>query len=223
MSNKKNTEPLSSDLTLIIDRSGSMNSIRKDVLGGINRFLTDQRKIKGACRVTIHQFDHEFDTIVDNEKIERVESFTDRDFVPRGNTALLDAIVRGVNAALKRHADRNTKMRHRIVVILTDGLENCSKEATNADVKALIQKAEKEGFEFVFLGANQDAFATAQSFGIARDKAMTFRASGQSVNSAYISFSKNIGDVRMGVKMSAKFEPSDYKAQADAGVEGAAP
>lgn len=145
------------DRVVILDRSGSMETCRDDTIGGFNAFLREQQAEGGT--LSLIQFDHEYQVVYPATPIGAVQPLTTQTFVPRGGTALLDAIGK----TIKDIAD-GTKP---TVVILTDGQENSSKEYTKAHIKDLIEQKTKDGWTFVYLGANQDAFAEAGSLGIA--------------------------------------------------------
>lgn len=140
----------------ILDRSGSMESCWDDTIGGYNAFVRDQSQFGGT--MTLIQFDHEYLVSYENKPIADVEPLTRNTYVPRGSTALLDAIGR----AIKECKAGVTPT----VIIFTDGLENASRQYTKAHIKDLIDARIKNGWEFVYLGANQDAFAEAGSIGI---------------------------------------------------------
>lgn len=145
------------DRIFILDRSGSMESCWDDTIGGFNAFVNDQKPLGGT--LTLVQFDHEYLLSYENKPIGDVEPLTRDTFTPRGSTALLDAIGRAVKEC---RVETNPT-----VIILTDGQENASHEYTKAHVKDLIEARQKDGWTFIYLGANQDAFAEAGSIGIA--------------------------------------------------------
>jgi len=144
------------DRIFILDRSGSMEACRDDTIGGFNAFLREQQAEGGT--LTLILFDHEYSVSYTNKPISDVEPLTINTFVPRGATALLDAIGKAI---------KNTQSNVPTVVILTDGQENSSQEYTKAHIKDLIEQKTKDGWTFVYLGANQDAFAEAGQLGIA--------------------------------------------------------
>lgn len=146
------------DRIFILDRSGSMETCRDDTIGGFNAFVEDQKALGGT--LTLIQFDHEHLVSYANVPIEDVKPLTRETFQPRGSTALLDAIGR----AIKEYTPHQ---RSPTVVILTDGLENASHIYTKAHIKDLIEARQNDGWTFLYLGANQDAFAEAGSIGIA--------------------------------------------------------
>tara|TARA_R110000824_G_scaffold300225_1_gene488255 strand:- start:9566 stop:10192 length:627 start_codon:yes stop_codon:yes gene_type:complete len=154
------------DLTVIIDRSGSMYSCKDEAEGGVNQLIDDQKKEEGKCNFTLAQFDTEYELVNDGTPINEVESFT---LVPRGGTALLDAIGKTVASVGERLAKMDEKDRPGLVsvVIVTDGHENSSNEFTKSQIKEIIdEQTNKYSWKFSFLGANQDAFAEATSMGI---------------------------------------------------------
>jgi Mg-chelatase subunit ChlD len=144
------------DRVFILDRSGSMENCREDTIGGFNAFLREQKALGGTLSLIL--FDHEYTPLYDKKAICDVEPMTTDTFVPRGSTALLDAIGKTIKAI---EADRTP-----IVAILTDGLENASNKFTKAHIKDLIDQKTKEGWTFMYLGANQDAFQEAGALGI---------------------------------------------------------
>jgi hypothetical protein len=155
------------EIVCIIDRSGSMESIRSDAIGGFNAFIEEQKKIPGTASVSLVLFDNEYETPYINKDIKQIEGLTDKTFVPRGGTALFDAVGKTINStsakiASMKKEDRPEKV---VVCILTDGEENSSKEFTGDQIKVMIdnQKGQSQ-WSFIFLAANQDAFATASTF-----------------------------------------------------------
>lgn len=154
------------DITLVVDRSGSMASIREDAQGGINTFIKDQAAQPGKCTLTLVHFDHEYEVVHDGKPINEV---TEYGLTPRGSTALLDAVGRAINTTGARLAAMKEEDRPGLVsvVIVTDGQENASQEFTKARIKEMItHQQDVYKWQFTFLGADQDAFAEASSMGI---------------------------------------------------------
>lgn len=168
---------MKTDLIFILDRSGSMSGLEADTIGGFNSMLAKQKKEEGEATVTTVFFDHEYEIIHDRFKIEQVKPLTDDDYYVRGSTALLDAVGSTINKEInvqKRlpEGDRADKV---ICVIITDGMENASREYSYNDVSKMIQREkDKHGWEFIFLGANIDAAAEAARMGISSSRAATF-------------------------------------------------
>lgn len=154
------------DITLVVDRSGSMEQIREDAEGGVNSFIAQQAKEPGEALLTLVQFDTEYEFLHQGVPITEVPKYQ---LVPRGRTALLDAVGRAINETGERLAKMDEQDRPGLVVfvVMTDGLENSSREFSKSDVKAMIERQQdKYNWHFTFLGANQDAFAEAGSMGI---------------------------------------------------------
>ena len=149
----------------ITDRSGSMNDIRNDVIGGYNTMLHEQKKVPGECRVTQIQFDDHYELNFQAIDIQAVPDLTLQTYVPRGCTALLDAIGRTLNVQGERIAKE--KWAEKVIVcIRTDGFENASKEYKLAEIKQMILHAQAHGWAFLFSAADQDAFAAGATMGI---------------------------------------------------------
>lgn len=179
------------DITLIVDRSGSMESCRVEAQGGINSFIEDQKKAKGENILSLVQFDNEIETVFSGTPIKDVKPY---ELKPRGMTALLDAVGKTINDMLDRLKEMKTKPKLVVVAIITDGQENNSSKFNRADIKKLIEDQTKEGWQFTFLGANQDAFSEAGSMGIARGA--TAQYSTVNTQAMYVSLSNNVDRMR---------------------------
>jgi hypothetical protein len=152
------------DRVFLLDRSGSMETCWDDTIGGFNAFVQDQKALGGT--LTLIQFDHEYLVSYSAVPIAEVNPLTRETFKPRGSTALLDAIGRMI-----KEWKSDTKP---TVVIFTDGLENASHTYTKTHIKDLIEARQKDGWTFVYLGANQDAFEEAASIGVAPQGTVNF-------------------------------------------------
>ena len=139
----------------LLDRSGSMQSCWMDTIGGYNAFVTSQKPLGGTMSLIL--FDHEYQKVYENKPIEEVVDLTQETYTPRGSTALLDAMGQCIKECT---VDKPT------VIILTDGHENASTTYTNAHIKDLVDQKTKDGWTFVYLGANQDAFAEGAKLGV---------------------------------------------------------
>jgi hypothetical protein len=194
------------DIHFVLDRSGSMWDCKGDTMGGFNSFLASQREDpSGECCMSLHQFDHEYITTYANKSMMDVENLTDETFVPRGQTALLDAIGR----TIKEISDSPSK---KIIVILTDGEENSSREYTYKHISDLISMKEKDGWQFMFLGANQDAIQTASGLGIRAGGAMTYAQTPQNVDACFRGLSSAISRNRSGEDKSVAFSAAERSA-----------
>lgn len=159
-------------ISVVLDRSGSMSSIADDTVAGFNAFLGEQRRTPGTIRVTLAQFDSEgpFDLLIDGVDLREVTDLDRSAYQPRAWTPLYDAVGRmigRIDAGIAERAERSLPEEDQIVVIVTDGLENASVEQTRASVFELIEQRRKAGWVFVFLGANQDAYASGERLGVA--------------------------------------------------------
>lgn len=172
-------KPAFNEIVFVLDRSGSMSGLEKDTIGGYNSFLNQQKQSGTKAVISTVLFDHEIQILHDRLPISDIKELTAKDYQPRGCTALLDAVGGSVSHIHKLHkklaaADRPSKT---IIVIITDGYENSSKNYTYKTVKDMLSKRqETDGWEFVFLGANIDAAAEAESFGISRKRAVNYKA-----------------------------------------------
>lgn len=168
------TDPDLRHIAVVLDRSGSMQSVKEDTEGGLKAFLEDQREVEGRTTVSLYQFDDRYEVVYQNTPVAEVPDFTLR---PRGMTALLDAVGRTIASEGEDLAKLPESRRpgEVVMVILTDGLENASSEYSLARVREMItHQRDKYGWVFVFLGADQDAFAAAGGMGIAADQAMSY-------------------------------------------------
>jgi len=190
---------MKTEIICIIDRSGSMSSIKNDAIGGFNSFLQEQKDFPGEATLTLIQFDDEYEIVHENRKIEEVPELTALTYQPRGCTALLDAIGRTVDSTGKRLANMEEGNRPEkvIVAILTDGEENSSREYSSSKVKEMIEhQKEKYNWEFIYLGANQDAFAEASKIGISSIDTVSFAATNKGIHTAYAGMSSNVSRYR---------------------------
>lgn len=188
------THPNLTHIYFLLDRSGSMQSIREDTVGGFDAFIAEQRTHPGECRVTLAQFDDRYEVVYTDRSIQDVPSL---DLQPRGMTALLDAIGRLVSDAGTRLAalDESDRPGTVIVGIMTDGLENSSSEWTHQAIKALIeQQSQLYSWEFLYLGADQDAIEVGTGLGVPAARSMTYTRS--SSRAAMASTAAMVGRVR---------------------------
>lgn len=166
------------EVVAVLDRSGSMSSIIDDVVGGFNTFIEKQKNVEIPTKLTTCLFDDEFEMLYDDVDLKEVKKITKEEWSPRGTTALYDAIGRTINSVRKRHSKLKKKERPDkvLVVIVTDGYENASKEFTSESIKKLIGEMEEYEWEFIYLAANQNAFDTGTSFGIKGGNTFTYTA-----------------------------------------------
>lgn len=196
---------MTTELICILDRSGSMEGLESDTIGGFNAFIEDQLKQEGNLRLTTILFDHEITLLHDRLDLKAVNKLNRNDYFVRGSTALYDAIGFGINKikAVQESTSKKYKADKVIVLITTDGMENASREFCIIDIKKLIKAQEEMGWEFIFLGANIDAREVADDMGIRKDRAATFMNDSQGINLNYQILSKNVSKMRMNAEISA--------------------
>ncbi|MEP4076972.1 vWA domain-containing protein [Haloferula sp.] len=204
------------EIAYVLDRSGSMNSMTEAAIAGFNEFLNEQRAAPGQANLSLMLFDNEFLNPCLRTPLPEVPELTTQTYVPRGMTALLDAIGMtidklGKSLAAEPEENRPGKV---VVAIFTDGYENASKEYTFEKIHEMIthQRSEYQ-WEFLFLGANEDAIATATDMGIDRSMASISENSERGVRSSSKCFSRKVMAMRENV-MSHRVS-SDYSKPMD--------
>lgn len=187
------------DITILLDRSGSMDSIKSDVIGGFNGFVDKQKGVGENASLTLVLFDGQsIDTVYTAMPINDVSKLTEATYQPRANTPLLDALGSTIHKTGERLAALNESDRPDKVVFVTttDGLENASKEYTKAGVRSLTDQQESVyKWQFIYLGANQDAFNEAGQLGYASARVANFAP--QNVASAMRVASSNVASYRV--------------------------
>ena len=154
------------EIVVVMDRSGSMESCKTDAEGGLNRFVEEQRKVDGEVSFSLVQFDTDYEFVYNGAHLSDVKEIK---LNPRGWTALLDAVGKAINETGERLATMDEDDRPGLVVfvIVTDGQENSSKEFSKSQIREMIERQQNEwNWKFTFLGADQDAFAEAGGLGI---------------------------------------------------------
>jgi hypothetical protein len=168
------TNPNLSHLVFLLDRSGSMQSIKSDVIGGFRAFLTEQRATDGQCAVTLAQFDHEYEVVYQGIPLDQVPLLA---LSPRGRTALLDSMGKLITDTVAEidALPEDDKPGTVVVAIMTDGLENASGEWRRPDIKALVeQQTNERGWEFLYMGADQDAVEFGEGLGVKAEQSVTY-------------------------------------------------
>src|SRR5690554_6459471 len=155
------------ELVFILDRSGSMNGLEMDTIGGFNSLLEKQKDERGEALVTTVLFDDDYELLHDRINIKGIKPITEKEYFVRGTTALLDAVGRTIQkfGNAQKHTAEEERAEHVMLVITTDGMENASREYTYGRVRQMVEhQKSKYGWEFIFLGANIDAIDVAQHF-----------------------------------------------------------
>jgi uncharacterized protein YegL len=190
-------------ITIVLDRSGSMSSVRDATISGFNEFVEGQKKAPGEANLTLIQFDdgNPYEVVFD-KPVADVPKLTVETYVPRGGTPLHDALGRtmvSLGAKLKKmpEAERPEKV---VIVTMTDGLENMSREYTAVQVADMIKhQREVYKWEFLFLGANQDAILTGERLNIPRGQTITYAPSAAGTHNTFAATLANVVRYRGGV------------------------
>lgn len=156
------------DINIIVDRSGSMASIQTQMMDGFHEFLDKQIAAKVEGTLSLYQFDDQYEQVFNNVDFND-KSLKDWSLVPRGMTALYDAVGKAIASTGERLAKLDEKDRPDKVLflIITDGMENASVEYKQEKIKEMIEHQKvKYSWEFIYLGADQDAITVGQSIGI---------------------------------------------------------
>lgn len=195
-------------IVLIIDRSGSMQTIQSDAQGAVNSFIKAQKEVPGKATFTLVQFDTDYDILQENVDIQLADEYI---LYPRGGTALLDAWGNTFNRTGEFLAglpedERPGKV---VVAIVTDGYENSSREFTYKQIKEMTEKQRNEfAWEVIFLAANQDAVAVGGQLGVARGSSLTYAASAAGTQSSFASLTGAVISYR-GTGKSVEFSEED--------------
>ena len=189
------------ELVFILDRSGSMSGLESDTIGGFNSLIEKQRKQDGECYVSVVLFDNRSEVLYDRVELKDVRKMTERDYTVHGCTALIDAVGGAIKhiGNIHKYARPEDVPEHTMFVITTDGMENASRHYSSAQVKRMVQqRKEKDGWEFLFIGANIDSVDTAGRIGIDSNRAVNYHADKIGTAVLYEAVSVSIGNVRGG-------------------------
>lgn len=183
---------MNTEIITIVDRSGSMHSLKSDVDGAFDAFVADQRQVPSGARLTLVQFDSEIQNVYVAKPLIDIPAMN---LQPRGSTALLDAIGTTLNAQGQRIKEEGWADLV-IVVIATDGQENASREFSREAIVRMVKHAEASGWKFVYLASNQDAFQAARDIGSTALYSMSHAASGLGTRESYSYASETIRSLR---------------------------
>ena len=171
------------EIVFVVDESGSMFHLTNDTIGGINGFVYKQKQLEGDAKLTLVKFSNRHSTIYNAVDIREVEPLTDKDYMPGGGTALLDAVgdtIEMIQDRLDGTAE-DERPANIIFVVVTDGAENASYNFKKSQIKKMIEHQTKgHGWQFMYLGANVDSFSEASNMGISSQWATgyTYTAAG---------------------------------------------
>lgn len=190
------------EIICVLDRSGSMEKIKSDAVGGFNSFLNEQKELPDSASLTLVLFNNRYELIHNNTPLNEVEPISEKVYKTSGTTALFYALGRTIDEVGQRLAntDESERPNKILFIILTDGEENASDRYLGANnepiytqerINTLIShQRDVYNWEFVFLAANQDAMSTAEKISISGGNAMNFASSGSSVKAAYSNVNK---------------------------------
>lgn len=187
------------ELVFILDRSGSMQGLEGDTIGGFNAMIEKQKKEPGEAFVSTVLFDDQVEVLHDRVKVSDVQPITGKEYYVRGCTALLDAVGGAIHhiGNIHKYARPEDVPEHTLFVITTDGMENASRRYSARRVKEMIQRQkEKYGWEFLFLGANIDAVETAGHLGITPDRAVNYHCDSEGTRLNYEVVGQAVAAVR---------------------------
>lgn len=201
-------------ITFVLDSSGSMNSIADDTVGGFNAFLDEQRSEEGAATVSLFDFDDDVSQVYRGIESPEADNLTEETYTPSGRTALHDAMLRAITDTERLLAERDADPDTVVIIVLTDGNENAS-ETPIEPLREQVQAKQSGGWEFLFIGANQDAVLAASEFGVDRDRALSMDHSGEGASSAMESTSRVINEMRE-TGVSDGYQDTDRERQRDA-------
>ncbi|HAW94780.1 MAG TPA: hypothetical protein DCX60_00760 [Phycisphaerales bacterium] len=194
------------DLTVVLDRSGSMGRRREAAMASFNDFLEEHRTLPDRARLTLTQFDHRYEPVAVGARLKQVEPLTAATYQPRGSTALLDAIGRTIEdteARLKKRVEKRARKGKPdeavavIITIITDGMENASRHFTHKQVKAMIESKENdENWTFIFMGTSWESVQQGHRFGMKQEFMMDIGESPEAYREAQAMMSRKMMTVR---------------------------
>ena len=187
------------EIVFILDRSGSMAGLEKDTIGGYNSLIQKQKKEEGEAYISTVLFDDYSEVLHDRVRLENIHPMTEKEYYVRGCTALLDAIGGAIHhiGNVHKYAREEDRPEKTLFIITTDGQENSSKRYSYADVKRMVERQKTRfGWEFLFLGANIDAIAEADRFGIKADRAVNYKCDSEGTAVNYKALSMAVSRVR---------------------------
>ena len=191
------------EIIFILDKSGSMFPTINDTIGGFNATIEKQKNIEGECLVSTVLFNEHSKVLHDRVDLKNINELTKKEYDVNGCTALLDAIgdaihhIKNVHKYI-REEDRPEKT---MFIITTDGMENASRKYNYNNIKAMIEAQKENGWEFIFLGANIDAYEEGRKFGISEDCICDYSQDKEGINIQYSRISNAMSQVRRNGKV----------------------
>ena len=186
------------ELVFILDESGSMRGLEKDTIGGFNSTIAKQKKEDGECLVSTVCFSNGQRVVHDRVNLRGVKELTEKDYVPCGSTALIDTVASSI---------KHIKMVHKYIrkedipdktmfIITTDGMENASHKYSLSETKRMIEEFKENGWEFIFLAANIDAYETARDYGFDEGSTVNYVNDEEGTDIKFCCVGKAISSIR---------------------------
>ncbi len=183
------------EIVYILDRSGSMGGLESDTIGGFNSMMEKQKKTGEKAVVSTVLFDDESEVLHDRVPLNKIGKMTEDQYYVRGCTALLDAVGEAIKhiGNVHKYAREEDRPAKTIFIITTDGMENASRNYSYEQVKKMVKSRQKKyGWEFIFIGANIDAYAEAKRFGIKKERAVNYVCDDKGTAKIYAGVSKAV-------------------------------
>ena len=172
-------------MVFIVDRSGSMSGLESDTIGGFNSMIEKQKK-EGDGIVSTVLFSNDIEILHDRVNLKDVGKMTSEEYYVTGSTALLDAVGGTIDRIKRTQTSQLENVPDvTLFIIITDGMENSSREYSYKKVKGMIEKQKEEGWDFLFLGANIDVAEEADRLGIGRTNAIKYECHSEGISEMY--------------------------------------
>lgn len=202
------------ELVFILDESGSMHGLEKDTIGGFNSTIDKQKKEDGDCLVSIVCFSNGQRVIHDRVNLKDVKELTDKNYRPCGSTALIDTVASSIKhiKMVHKYIRKEDRPDKTMFIITTDGMENASHKYSLGETKRMIEECKEQGWEFIFLAANIDAYETARDYGFDEESTVNYVNDEEGTNIKFCCVDKAITSVRSSGVLDREW---NYEAKAD--------